>query len=94
MKGILTAISALIVTGAAAIVAAQQPTMSNTEVLRADLSAPGREVIQTYAVLPPGAGSSSKHTHPGEEVVFVIEGPHESSGPFIEKPIQLSFAQT
>lgn len=54
--------------------AAQQGAMTMKEVLRADLSAPGREVVQTYIVIPPGAASGGKHTHPGEEIAFVIEG--------------------
>jgi quercetin dioxygenase-like cupin family protein len=75
MKGIVTAFLGLIVTAVSAgILVAQQGAMSMTEVLRADLSTPGREVVQILAVLPPAAGSASKHTHPGEEVVFVIEG--------------------
>jgi quercetin dioxygenase-like cupin family protein len=48
--------------------------MTMKEVLRSDLSAPGREVVQTYIVIPPGAASGGKHTHPGEEIAFVIEG--------------------
>ena len=54
--------------------AAQQAAMTNTELLRADLSVPGREVVQTLIVIPSGAGSGAKHTHPGEEIAFVIEG--------------------
>jgi quercetin dioxygenase-like cupin family protein len=70
MKKILSVVMPSVVF--VAICAAQQATMS--EVLRGDLSAPGREVVQNYIVLPPGAGSGGRHTHPGEEIVFVIEG--------------------
>jgi len=49
-----------------------KPSMK--EVLRADLSAPGHEVVQSYIVIPTGAASGGKHTHPGEEIAFVIEG--------------------
>lgn len=44
------------------------------ELLRADLSPPGHEVVQSYIVIPPGAASGGRHTHPGEEIAFVIEG--------------------
>jgi quercetin dioxygenase-like cupin family protein len=54
--------------------AAQQPALSQTEVLRADLSIGGREVIQMLSVIPPGGASSGKHTHPGDEIVYVLEG--------------------
>jgi len=64
----------LLATVVVSISAAQQATMTNTEVLKADLSAPGREVVQTLIVIPSGAGSGGKHTHPGEEIAFVIEG--------------------
>jgi len=56
------------------IAAAQQAAMTMTELLRTDLSAPGREVVQILAVLPAGGASGGRHTHPGEEVLYVIEG--------------------
>src|SRR5262245_5653535 len=40
---------------------------------RADLSIRGREVVQTIVELDPGV-TSSRHTHPGEEIVYVLEG--------------------
>jgi quercetin dioxygenase-like cupin family protein len=40
---------------------------------RSDLSIPGREVVQTIVELDPGV-TSSRHTHPGEEIVYVLEG--------------------
>ena len=54
--------------------AAQQPTLTQTEVLRQDLSIEGREVIQMLTVLPAGGASGGKHTHPGEEIAYVLEG--------------------
>src|SRR3546814_18012779 len=41
--------------------------------LRHDLSAPGREVIQVLVELAPGA-AAPRHSHPGEELVYVVEG--------------------
>ena len=40
---------------------------------RHDLSVQGREVVQTIVELDPGV-MSSRHTHPGEEIVYVLEG--------------------
>ena len=44
-----------------------------TDVLRNDLSQPGREVIQTRVDFPPGV-TAAAHTHPGEEVAYILEG--------------------
>jgi quercetin dioxygenase-like cupin family protein len=40
---------------------------------RHDLSAPGREVIQARVEIDPGV-SSPRHSHPGEEIIYVLEG--------------------
>jgi quercetin dioxygenase-like cupin family protein len=40
---------------------------------RHDLSVPGREVIQARVEIDPGV-SSSRHRHPGEEIIYVLEG--------------------
>jgi quercetin dioxygenase-like cupin family protein len=52
---------------------AQQPGIKRTDLQRHDLSVPGREVIQVRVELDPGV-SFPKHWHPGEEIVYVIEG--------------------
>ncbi|MGH9261242.1 MAG: cupin domain-containing protein [Acidimicrobiales bacterium] len=52
---------------------AQQPGIKRTDLQRHDLSAPGREVVQVRVDLAPGV-AFGKHTHPGEEIVYVIEG--------------------
>ena len=52
---------------------AQQGRITRTDLQRHDLSAPGREVVQTVVELDPGV-RSSRHTHPGEEIVYVLEG--------------------
>jgi quercetin dioxygenase-like cupin family protein len=41
--------------------------------MKEDLSVPGREVIQVRVDIPPGV-IAAKHNHPGEELVYVIEG--------------------
>jgi quercetin dioxygenase-like cupin family protein len=53
--------------------AAQQPTFKRTEVQRGDLSVAGKEVVQAIAEIPAGV-SAGRHTHPGEEVGYVLEG--------------------
>ena len=52
---------------------AQQSGIRRTDLQRHDLSVPGREVIQTRVDFDPGA-AFGKHSHPGEEIVYVIEG--------------------
>jgi len=52
---------------------AQQPGIKRTDLQRHDLSAPGREVIQARVELDPGA-EFGKHWHPGEEIIYVLEG--------------------
>jgi quercetin dioxygenase-like cupin family protein len=51
----------------------QQPGIKRTDLQRHDLSAPGREVIQVRVELAPGV-LFPKHSHPGEEIAYVLEG--------------------
>ena len=51
----------------------QQPGVRRTELQRYDLSAPGREVIQSRIDFDPGVAFAN-HSHPGEEIIYVIEG--------------------
>ena len=55
------------------VVGAQQPTFKRTVVQQADLSVPGREVVQALVEFQPG-GTPGRHTHAGEEVGYVIDG--------------------
>ncbi|HEY7216920.1 MAG TPA: cupin domain-containing protein [Candidatus Binatia bacterium] len=52
---------------------AQQAGIKRTDLQRHDLSAAGREAVQVRVELAPGA-SFPKHTHPGEEIIYVLEG--------------------
>jgi quercetin dioxygenase-like cupin family protein len=52
---------------------AQQAGITRIDLQRRDLSVPGREVIQTIVELDAGV-TSSRHTHPGEEIIYVLEG--------------------
>ena len=69
------AAAVLIVIGAAALhfVEAQVPGTKRTDLQRHDLSAPGREVVQVVVELGPGV-LAPKHRHPGEEIIYVLEG--------------------
>jgi quercetin dioxygenase-like cupin family protein len=53
--------------------AAQQPGTKRAELQRQDLSVPGREVIQVRVDFDPGY-VAPKHTHFGEEIIYVLEG--------------------
>ena len=52
---------------------AQQPAIGRTEVVRHDLGMPGREAVQVRVDFAPGA-AFGMHTHPGEEIAYVLEG--------------------
>lgn len=52
---------------------AQQPGVRRTDLQRHDLSVPGREVVQARVDIDPGV-TAAKHWHPGEEIIYVIEG--------------------
>lgn len=71
----IMAVALLIVaSGFAVYVArAQQAGSKRTDLQRHDLSAPGREVVQVRVDFDPGY-LSPRHSHPGEEMVYVIEG--------------------
>ena len=58
------------------VVQAQQAGAKRTELQRHDLSMSGREVIQVRVDLEPGHVFPG-HTHPGEEIIYVIEGTWE-----------------
>jgi quercetin dioxygenase-like cupin family protein len=47
--------------------------IKRTHLMKEDLSVPGREVVQVRVEFPPGV-SAVRHNHPGEELVYVIEG--------------------
>ena len=52
---------------------AQQNGVTRTDLQRHDLSTHGHEAIQVRVDLAPGV-AFGKHTHPGEEVIYVLEG--------------------
>lgn len=58
---------------AAAAVLAQAPSLTRTLVGRADVSVPGREAVVARVEVAPGA-RAGRHTHPGDEISYVLEG--------------------
>lgn len=52
---------------------AQLPGVKRTDLQRHDLSVAGREVVQARIDIAPGV-LAPNHSHPGEEIVYVIEG--------------------
>jgi len=53
--------------------AQQAPGITRTDLQRHDLSAAGREVIQNRVEITPEA-PLFKHFHPGEEIIYVLDG--------------------
>ncbi|HEY2653075.1 MAG TPA: cupin domain-containing protein [Solirubrobacteraceae bacterium] len=53
--------------------AQQAPGITRTDLQEHDLSIPGRMVIQNRVELGPDA-QPFRHWHPGEEVIYVLEG--------------------
>ena len=51
----------------------KQAAFKRTMLQKNDLSAQGREAVQVLAEFAPGA-AAGKHTHPGEEMGYVLEG--------------------
>jgi quercetin dioxygenase-like cupin family protein len=53
--------------------AEQLPATGRIDLQRHDLSVPGREALQVIVEIAPGT-TSPRHTHPGEEIIYVLEG--------------------
>src|SRR5947208_10161259 len=76
MKPTLMMMVAMLIAGIASapdVAQAQQPGTKRTDLQQHDLSAPGREVVQVRVDFDPGY-VSPRHTHPGEEIIYVLEG--------------------
>jgi quercetin dioxygenase-like cupin family protein len=71
---IMVAAVMIVASGLALHVAqAQLAGTKRTDLQRQDLSAPGREVVQVRVDFDPGY-VAPLHTHPGEEIIYVLEG--------------------
>ena len=66
------AFGAGLATVAAALVA-QAPALTRTIVAKGDVSVPGREAVVAKVEVAPG-GVAGWHTHPGDEISYVIDG--------------------
>jgi quercetin dioxygenase-like cupin family protein len=68
-------VAAMILGGGLAMNAAeaQQTGQRRTDLQRHDLSISGREAVQVRVDLDPGY-TAAAHTHPGEEIIYVLEG--------------------
>jgi quercetin dioxygenase-like cupin family protein len=71
-----------------------QPALIRTELQRHGISIPGHEVIQVLVGFPTGS-VAAKHTHPGEEIIYVTEGAIEytigDQRPVVVKAGQVTF---
>ncbi|MFA9219077.1 MAG: cupin domain-containing protein [Sphingomonadaceae bacterium] len=69
----LTLMLMLLCSGAAL---AQNPGLRRSVVQKADVAAPGREAVVARVEIDPGI-YAGRHTHPGDEISYVIEGEGE-----------------
>lgn len=64
----------LVVGSGSPLLGQQRPAgTQRTDLQQHDLSIPGREVLQARVEFAPGA-SFPRHKHPGEEIIYVLEG--------------------
>jgi quercetin dioxygenase-like cupin family protein len=74
-----TAIGLTILTVVLAVTSAlvaQNPAVKRTVVKTGDVSVPGREAVIANVEIAPG-GSVGRHTHPGDEISYVVAGEGE-----------------
>lgn len=65
--------TAIIVVLVASALFAQNPGIQRTILQRKDISVPGREAVIARVEIAPGA-YAGRHTHPGEEISYILEG--------------------
>jgi quercetin dioxygenase-like cupin family protein len=74
MKALIIGLAIIIGSSLTPVVGrAERVGTKRTDLQRHDLSIPGREIVQTRVEIAPGA-ASPKHWHPGEEIIYVLEG--------------------
>ena len=66
----------VLLAGAAFALVAQNPGIQRTIVKRQDVSVPNREAVVARVEIAPGA-FVGRHTHPGEEISYVMDGEGE-----------------
>src|SRR6185503_3956734 len=72
-KALLWAAAAVLITAA---LFAQKPGISRTILQRKDISIPGHEAVVARVEIAPNA-FAGRHTHPGEEISYILEGEGE-----------------
>ena len=72
-KFTISSVLAVAALGAAGALMAQASGLTRTLVGRADVSVPGREAVVARVEVAPGA-KAGRHTHPGDEISYVLEG--------------------
>ncbi|TFW29648.1 cupin domain-containing protein [Duganella callida] len=66
----------LVLAGAAGFAASQTSGIRRNVIQKADVSVPGREAVVAKVEVDAG-GSSGRHTHPGDEIAYILEGEGE-----------------
>jgi quercetin dioxygenase-like cupin family protein len=92
VKAVVSVLAALGVMIAATGLGAQQAGFKRTVLQQSKLSVPGHEAVTALAEFQPG-GTVGRHTHPGEEIGYVLEGSIllEQEG---KPPVTLTAGQT
>ena len=67
-------IGAVVMVSAAAVVVAQQSGFSRTILQTVDISVPERQAVTGKAEFATAGATVGKHTHPGEEIGYILEG--------------------
>jgi quercetin dioxygenase-like cupin family protein len=71
--GTIVALAVAVTTWGVRTSQAQQPGFKRVQLLQHDLGTPNHEAVLARGEFSPGAGTP-KHSHPGEEVGYVLEG--------------------
>ena len=72
-KQVVHLIAAATLLAGATLLVAQEPGFTRKLLQDHDVSAPDRHVVQALAEFIPG-GAAGRHTHPGEEFGYIMEG--------------------
>jgi quercetin dioxygenase-like cupin family protein len=73
MRAVIVTFVALAAAGIVAEVSAQQTGFTRTVIQQGNLSVPGHEAVTAIAEFQPAA-TVGRHTHPGEEIGYILEG--------------------
>src|SRR5438477_4038939 len=78
MKAFLqgTALALILAAASAVALYPQNPGIQRTVVYKSDVSVPGREAVIARVEIAAGA-AAGRHTHPGDEISYVVEGEAE-----------------